>query len=126
MEGLAVWLDGFVGRPPDAPARGVRISIEGLAAAAAAAAVVAAVVGAVVGAVFGLVVGTGLMGVPGDLAGITGPGAVLARDRQVALLLILVSGLGAGLGKQADHCTAGIALAATLLACPSTAITAPP
>ncbi len=38
-----------------------------------------------------------LSGVPGDLARVTSPRAVLAQDRQVALLLWLLSGLMAGL-----------------------------
>jgi single-strand DNA-binding protein len=53
----------------------------------------AAVLGAVPGG--GLLIG--LVGVPGDLAGVTSPGAVLARDRQVAVLIMLVAGLAAGL-----------------------------
>jgi len=38
----------------------------------------------------------GLAGVPGDLAGVTSPRTVLARDRQVALLLVLMAGLEFG------------------------------
>jgi hypothetical protein len=38
----------------------------------------------------------GLEGVPGDVTGVTSPRAVLARDRQVALLLMLVGGLAVG------------------------------
>ena len=39
----------------------------------------------------------GLAAAPGDLAGVTSPGTVLARDRQVALLLVLMAGLEFGL-----------------------------
>jgi NACHT domain len=39
----------------------------------------------------------GLAAVPGDLAGVTSPGTVLARDRQVALLLVLMTGLELGI-----------------------------
>ena len=39
----------------------------------------------------------GLAGVPGDLASVMSPRAILGRDRQVALLLILGLGLGPGL-----------------------------
>ena len=48
------------------------------------------------GIVFGLVFG--LVDAGGDLAAAASPRAVLARDRQAALLLILTFGLAAGLG----------------------------
>jgi hypothetical protein len=93
----------------EAPARGMRISVTGLVVGLAAAVLAVGLgagagagpwVGLGVGLAVGL--GAGLEGVPGDLAGVTSPGAVLARDRQVALLRTLVAplvlGLGVGLG----------------------------
>ena len=106
-----------------APARGVRISISGLAAGFVAGLVLfaAGFVGGLVlfaaglglggwlraGLLSGLAFGSvtvyafglqaGLMGVPRDLTGVTNPRAVLARDRRVALLFMLGPGLGAGL-----------------------------
>ena len=55
--------------------------------------------GFAVGLLFGITGGImgGLEGVPGNLAAVTGPEAVLGRDRQVMLLLMLWSALGAGL-----------------------------
>jgi hypothetical protein len=55
------------------------------------------------GLVFGLSGGLagglifGLVGVPGELAGVTSPRAVLARDRHVAFLLMFAGGLVSGL-----------------------------
>jgi len=98
-----------------APARGMRMSIRGLVVGLVVGPVVGLVVGfvgglvggfvgdlgfwlvagLVAGPVAGLVAGLafGLAGVPGDLAEVTSPGTVLARDRQVALRLMLVAGL---------------------------------
>ena len=56
--------------------------------------------GLVAGLVAGLLVVyvAGLRGVPSDTAQVASPGTVLARDRQAALLLMLVGGLVVGLG----------------------------
>ena len=89
-----------------APARGVIVSIRGLVFAlvvALAAGVVAGVVAGIgAGVGLGLAVGLmgvlvlGLVGVPGDLATAASPRAVLARDRQVALLFRLVPAVVVG------------------------------
>lgn len=92
-----------------APARGVRISVNGL----------------VVTFLYGLVavIAWGFaperlagVGVPGNLARATSPGAVLARDRQAALLLMLMGGLayGAALGVAFGFGAAEIAAKDTL------------
>jgi hypothetical protein len=98
-----------------APARGMRVSIRGLRAglgfglaaglglglgtaiAAGASAGLAAGLVAGVGAGVVFALGFGLASLPDDLAGVTSPGTVLARDRQVSLLLILLVGLVVGL-----------------------------
>ena len=51
--------------------------------------------GLLFGLLFGLTFGLvgGLAGVPGELAGVTSPWALLARDRQVAFLFTLTAGL---------------------------------
>jgi hypothetical protein len=105
----------------DAPARGVRISVSGrgiplaagfrlrrtqlLALMALAIALQMSLVGYEAGHAAGLAAGlttmvsvglvVGLAAVPGNLARATSPQAVLARDRQAALLLLLVGGLTA-------------------------------
>jgi hypothetical protein len=86
-------------RLTEAPARGVRISVRGLAAGLAVGLVFGLWAGFAVGLLFGITGGImgGLEGVPGNLAAVTGPEAVLGRDRQVMLLLMLWSALGAGL-----------------------------
>ena len=110
VSGLMAGLSVKLGRD-EAPARGMRISISGLAAGLGAGLAVGLVAwlagGLAAGLVLGIVVGlvvvlaAGLQGVPGDLPGVTSPRAVLARDRQAALLLMagggLVGGLAAGL-----------------------------
>jgi NACHT domain len=97
------------GSGPDLPARGMRIQVNGI--------VLGLVFGLVFGLTFGLAGGLagglavglvfGLMegGVASDdLTGATSPGAVLARDRQVALLLMFscVLGLALAAGYQAE------------------------
>ena len=82
-----------------APARGVRVTVKGL--------VLGPALGVVVGGQFGLAAGlaaglagvlaTGLVGVPGHIAEVTSPRAVLARDRRIMLLPILATGLAGGL-----------------------------
>lgn len=100
-----------------APARGIRISAKDFARGvgwALTAAGVAALTTLLSGGGFGaglalgltialvggltLGPGAGLVGAPDNLAGITSPRAVLTRDRRVALLLVLVVGLGFGFG----------------------------
>ncbi len=113
--GLAVWRWSA-----KAPARGMRISVNGLMAGIAGglgAGIAAGIAGGLmVGLGTGLGVGVvgvlvfGLAGVPGDLAGVTSPWTVLARDRQVALLIMIAGGLSAGIaGGLAGGLTAGIA-----------------
>jgi hypothetical protein len=68
----------------------------GLAAGLGAGLAAGLVAGLGVGLLAGLEVG--LTVVPGDLAGVASPRAVLARDRQAALLFMLEVGLVAGLG----------------------------
>ena len=89
------------------PAQGIRISVHNIMVGLA----FGVVVGLAFGVVFGTAAGIGIgiaagvgigtlfvfVGVPGDLARVASPGAVLARDRQAALLIMLVGGLGAGL-----------------------------
>ena len=84
----------------------------GLAAGLAAGLVFGLLAGFAVGLLFGIM--SGLGGVPGNLAAVTGPEAVLARDRQVMLPLMLWSALGAGLvaglvGMVSVGLTAGLA-----------------
>jgi NACHT domain-containing protein len=113
--------DGSVG----APARGMRISVTGFTVGLAAAVLAVGLVlgaaaeagpwagigaeappgagpwaglGVVLGVGLAVGLGVGLEGLPGDLAGVASPGAVLARDRQVALLRTLVAPLVLGLG----------------------------
>jgi hypothetical protein len=126
--GVVVGLAGWLRAAPEiggaeTPARGVRISTDGLTAGLTAglaaglagglAAVLAIVLGArhrfglVHGLEFGLVGGLGLglvfglvfglKGVPRNLVEAASPRAVLARDRQVALLLTFIFGLAAWL-----------------------------
>jgi len=104
MLGLAV---AFAGA--GAPARRMRISVSVLAAALAFGLVMGLVIwrapkgGLMPGLGVFLLCGLGgglmlgLAGVPGDPAGATSPRAVLARDRQLALRLILTPGLAVGL-----------------------------
>jgi NACHT domain len=91
----------LAGKPGSAkaPARRLRISVTGL--------VVGVGIGIVVGGQFGPAVGLavgfagafggGLTGVPSHLAEVTSPRAMLARDRQIMLLIILAGGLVGGL-----------------------------
>ena len=90
-----------------APARGIRISVRGLGIGLGIGLVTGLVTGLVFGIGYGLFAGllaglvgfraTGLAGVPRDVAGATTPRAVLARDRLVALVLMLAAGLMFGL-----------------------------
>lgn len=102
---------------PEAPAHGVRIGVDALVAGLVfgflfgfafglpawfvlglPAGLVFGFGGVLAGGLFGgLVFGGGLSGAPVDLAGVTNPRAVLARDRRVAPLLMLTPGLAAGL-----------------------------
>ena len=53
--------------------------------------------GGITGALMGGIL-AGLVGKPGSLARVTNPGAVLARDRRMALLVMLVGGVVGGFG----------------------------
>jgi NACHT domain-containing protein len=101
----------FVSKNPVEPARGIGISGRGLAVGLAFGLAVGFPVGFAVGRAAGLTAGLtfglatglaagfafGFVGMPRDLAGVTTPDAVLARDRQVALLLTLVGWVAIGL-----------------------------
>jgi len=54
---------------------------------------------------FGLTItlALGVVGAPSDLTGVTSPRTVLARDRQVALLFVLIGGLAIGLFSAVVH-----------------------
>jgi len=126
-----------------APARGMRMSIRGLAVGLAAgfapwfALLVACLLALLVGGLgfgfgagyaallvavllpglwFGVPLGLagGLAVVPGDLAEVTSPGTVLARDRQVALVLVLAPGFALAVGL-----VAGLGLSLSQTAWPS-------
>ena len=99
----------------EAPSRGVRIRIGWFAFGLVIGLAVGLVIGLAVGLANGLKAGLtagffaglgaglpgalqlGTGGVPGDLEAVTSPGAVFARDRQVALLVMVVGGLVGGL-----------------------------
>lgn len=89
-----------------APARGMRVDVGAFVVGLGAGLLVGLLVGLTGGFVAGLGVGLvlwltswlffGLVGVPGDLTEVVSPGAVLARDRRVTLLLVLAGGCAAG------------------------------
>jgi hypothetical protein len=104
---LAWWQLNDDGTTALAPARGMKIDVEAFAVGLGLGTAVGLGIGLGVGLRIGLAagLGTGLLvvcavgfgGAPGDLARVTSPGAALARDRQAALLLWIVSGLLAGI-----------------------------
>ena len=83
----------------EAPARGIRLSVGGLVAGLVAGVVAGIWLGIWAGLGTALWFGLlfGLLGVPGDLTGATSPSTMLARDRRVALLLMVGGWLGGSL-----------------------------
>ena len=109
---LGAWLvAGSRAVSTKAPARSARMSIRGLVrgfqdglgfglafglgAGLTAGLMAGLTIGPVFGLMFGVVLGLvgGLAGVPDSFAGATSPRRVLARDRQVALLVVILAGL---------------------------------